>query len=778
MRKITSLNYDWFFKENAEECDKNIGYIEGFNIVNIPHSNKEMPYNYFDLNDYKIVSSYKKQFDIHFNKECKYILRFYGVAQRSEYYINGIFIKENKCGYNKIDLDITKYLKDGKNEVYVLVDSSEGYFPPFGNVVDYLGYGGLYREVELIETSSIYLSNPFLYLERLVTNNLILHFKVEINEKDDYLVNLIIRDEDELLNKKFIYKSNTDIIFDGMQPILWDVNNPKLYSVIIQLINDNKVIDKIDFKYGFKYVEAKKDGFYLNGEKLLLRGLNRHQSFPYVGYAMPKSMQINDARILKYDLGLNIVRCSHYMQSQHFLNECDRIGLLVYEEFPGWQFIGDDNWKDQAIENLDSMILLDRNHPSIAFFGVRINESRDDFDFNLKCYERAKHLDPSKIITGTRNAAKGNFIDDCYTYNDFMNNNNPKRLLKKSKVTNINNPYLITEYLGHMYPNKPYDNEERRIEISIKHKEIINKISKMKNIMGGLGWVFADYNTHKEFGSGDMICHHGVLDMFRNPKLSSYTYSSLRKDPFLECSSDFSYGEYDASIIKAPIIYTNCKKVEFYRNDVLLQTIDVKDDSIDSHVFPLTDFYGEALKEKEHLSNRMIKKVKNATKYVLINGFKIKPSILIKTGIRGIKTTINMYTKYVANWGNETYKYKILGTTAEGEIKEITRGPSSFRDLEVGISRDYMIVDDTYDVIQVNIKALSKLGSVLRYLSIPISIETTDGLEVIGPKCISTYGGYASFYIKSVNRSASHEEIRIHYLENKEIIKNVEIILN
>ena len=110
-----------------------------------------------------------------------------------------------------------------------------------------------------------------------------------------------------------------------------------MYEAIIRFRANDKVIDEVRQKFGIRSAEFKEDGFYLNGEKIKLLGLNRHQSYPYVGYAMPKSAQYEDADILKYDLGLNIVRTSHYPQSKHFLERCDEIGSLVFEEIPGWQ---------------------------------------------------------------------------------------------------------------------------------------------------------------------------------------------------------------------------------------------------------------------------------------------------------------------------------------------------------------------------------------------------------------------------------------------------------
>ena len=125
---------------------------------------------------------------------------------------------------------------------------------------------------------------------------------------------------------------------------------------------------------GFREARFTPDGFMLNGEHVKLRGLNRHQTFPYVGGAMPARVQRRDAWILRRELHCNIVRTSHYPQSPAFLDACDELGLLVLEEIPGWQHIGDRAWQDLAVRNVGAMIRRDWNHPSIVLWGVRINE--------------------------------------------------------------------------------------------------------------------------------------------------------------------------------------------------------------------------------------------------------------------------------------------------------------------------------------------------------------------------------------------------------------------
>ena len=115
--------------------------------------------------------------------------------------------------------------------------------------------------------------------------------------------------------------------------------------------------DSFTTTIGFRDSEFRSDGYYLNGKKVRIIGLNRHQSYPYVGYAMPSSMQRYDADILKKELGVNAVRTSHYPQSRHFIDRCDEIGLLVFTEIPGWQHIGDESWKEQVVKNVEEVVI-------------------------------------------------------------------------------------------------------------------------------------------------------------------------------------------------------------------------------------------------------------------------------------------------------------------------------------------------------------------------------------------------------------------------------------
>ena len=120
------------------------------------------------------------------------------------------------------------------------------------------------------------------------------------------------------------------------------------------------------------------------------------------------------------------MRTSHYPQSHYFIDECDRRGLLVFTEIPGWQHIGDEKWIDRAVENVREMVCQYRNHPSIVLWGVRINESQDNDAFYTRTNALAHELDPSRPTSGVRYLEKSSLLEDVYAFNDFSHKgNNP-----------------------------------------------------------------------------------------------------------------------------------------------------------------------------------------------------------------------------------------------------------------------------------------------------------------------------------------------------------------
>ncbi|MCE1206572.1 MAG: glycoside hydrolase family 2 protein, partial [Spirochaetia bacterium] len=364
--------------------------------VDIPHSIQELPLNHFDEKIYQKTATYFREFAGPALEDGeKALLEFDGVSVACKVWLNGAEAGVHTGPYTPFSCDITRLVRQGKpNHLFVEVSAEENpEVPPFGGVVDYLVYGGIYRAVNLrIRPSdriiSVFADSKVEFLgasaadTRFSAPSALARLNIEaqlerggagrpltlfamLKKNGNFIAQAVSQIEDP-------GQTSISLAFPEISPvILWDIGHPELYDLEVSLIRDGESIDTSWHRIGFRKAEFTPEGFFLNGKRLFLRGLNRHQSWPYAGYAMGPGPQREDARILKEEFGATIVRTSHYPQSPHFLDECDRLGLLVFAELPGWQHVGQADWKEHALADLETMIIRDRNHPSIILWGVR-----------------------------------------------------------------------------------------------------------------------------------------------------------------------------------------------------------------------------------------------------------------------------------------------------------------------------------------------------------------------------------------------------------------------
>ncbi len=577
-RRVIPLNHKWLFSEKfTPEAIQTKFDDKNFARVNIPHTNKMLPVSGFDEKEYLFVSVYRKHFRL--PKELRnqrVFIDFGGVMTAAKVYLNGQSVGENRGGYNDFSFELTGKINwSGDNVLAVEVDSTERKdIPPFGNLVDYLTFGGIYRDVNLRVVNETHIENVFAKPLNVLAENKSASVKVYLEGAKNSQLKLTaeLRDGAKIVasNSQNLSASNQsfhEINLSNLQNIeLWNTDKPKLYEVRVTLSQNDKTIDHYDTRIGFREAKFTPEGFFLNGKPLKLRGLNRHQTYPFVGQAMPWRIQKRDAWILRKELKLNIVRTSHYPQSTHFLDGCDEYGLLVLEEIPGWQHIGGDDWKNLAVRDVEKMVRRDWNHPSIILWGVRINESGDSRDFYARTNKTARDLDDSRPTGGIRNRYNSERLEDVFTMNDFGFPLRP-----------ANHPfYLITEFNGHMYPTKRGDNIERLREHTHRHARVHDQIASDKGYAGGLGWCAFDYNTHDYFGSGDRICYHGVSDIFRIPKPAAGFYKSQcdpKEEIVLEPAFDWARGDENETFTKA-LVCSNCEKLKFYIGDRLISEVE------------------------------------------------------------------------------------------------------------------------------------------------------------------------------------------------------------
>lgn len=780
------LNDDWLFTEQFEDSLVAPEYPENtLQPVRLPHTCKETPFHYFDESLYQMVSGYRRHLLIPKNWQGKRILlTFEGAAHDSTVFCNGKKVGEHHCGYTAFTVDLTDNVLYGQdNLLCVRLDSRENLnVPPFGYVIDYMTYGGIYRDVRLEVKEKVSLSDIFVHTaidfrSSPVTAQITSEITLTESDKDvtirQYYMPKSTAAAQESWRLLCEHTVSTDVSCDKefsltatiTAPLLWDTEEANLYILKTQLYQDNTLLDETETTFGIREAVFKKDGFYLNGRKLRIRGLNRHQSFPYVGYAMPKSMQRLDADLQKKELGLNAVRTSHYPQSHYFLERCDELGLLVFTEFPGWQHIGDDSWKAQAVANAEDMIRQYRNHPSIILWGIRINESPDDDAFYEKTNAVAHKLDPSRPTGGVRAMKKSHLLEDVYTYNDFLHDGEMPGCDPKKKVTSdMEKPYLISEYNGHMYPTKAFDNEERRSEHAIRHANVLDAVAGQPDIAGSFGWCMFDYNTHKDFGSGDRICYHGVMDMFRNPKLAANIYACEQEQtPVLEITSSMDIGEHPGCNRGNIYILSNADSVKMYKNDHFIKEY-LPGMSPYKHLkhgpILIDDFIGDSFAQNERFRPKHAKEITDAMNLVARGSLNHIPKRLYLTALKllliyhiDFAEVTRLYTKYIGDWGGTATIYRFDAIKDGKVVKSVTKEP--VREIRLEAEADHTILTEqhSYDVALVRIRAVDDHGNVLPFYQEPVRLITEGDISIIGPDTIALQGGMGGTYVKSTGRS-------------------------
>ncbi len=753
--------------------------------VCLPHTVAEVPYHYFDRTAFERDACYQRMLEVPmgWRGHCVF-LNFDAVGHYAEVYVNGRIAARHRCGYTAFSVEITEFLRFGaQNLITVRCDTRENLNqPPFGNVIDYMTFGGIYRDVSIDVKQPVYMKDVFyqpMLTESPHTNGMRLDVLQNLKMQGKLLTTIELSDEAKVAaqeHRLFVCQfldnrqiSNQPLTVSGKTTTLaggvhiWDVSNPRVYEIRTEIRLDGEIVDEHVDSIGFREILIRNKGVFLNGRRIKLRGLNRHQSYPYVGYAMPESIQRYDARILKKELGLNAVRTSHYPQSQYFIDECDRLGLLVFTEIPGWQHVGGKEWQEICVENTVEMVRQYRNHPSVFLWGVRINESEDFDNLYTRTNEVAHALDPSRATGGVRAQKKMHLLEDVYTYNDFSHDGTNAGCEPKAAITsNPLKPYLISEYNGHMFPTKAFDCEEKRTEHAIRHAAVMNEIARQDDVLGGFGWCFCDYNTHGDFGSGDRICYHGVMDMFRNPKLAAAIYAAqANRSHVLEVTSTMDIGERPAGIRGMAYIISNADSVRMYRNNVMIREYREKDSTFKNlrhGPILIDDYIGEAIEKGEKMPKREARLLTLYLNRMALYGERLPADAkkaLAELTLRYHMTMEEIggfYAKYVANWGNSSCAYRFDAVKDGQVVKRVLKQSMTEISMAVTVSSRELVEGRSYDVAAFRVSAVDDNGNVLPFYDGVLRAEVSGELSLIGPALIPFRGGYAGLYVRTIGR--------------------------
>jgi beta-galactosidase len=589
-RFVFPLDQDWLFagKFAGQTDDK------AFAKVTVPHCVAKLSWQNWDPSAWANLWLYRRHFALPKESAGRRIfLKFDGVMTGAKPVCNGVALPEHMGGYLPFRYELTQWLKEKNNILDLVVDGRWQSVPPDGNSkgarsVDYLEPAGITRSVSLCVLPQVFISDVFAKPVKPLKANRRVEVTCTLNSPGPVAKPFEVRVE-LMDGPRVIARAQAPVAIgnDGDTTValtlsklgkieLWDVDSPRLYDVVTTLWQDGKALHDHRTRIGFREARFTTRGFFLNGRRLQLFGLDRHEIYPYVGGGMPPRVMRRDAEIIRRDFNCNAVRCSHYPQSEAFLDACDELGLMVWQEPPGWGYLGDQAWKDLVLRDVKEMICRDRNHPAIVIWGVRVNESHNDPTLYFKTKAAAKLLDGTRQTSGsmTDNSRKiwsKEWHEDVFAYDDYESaRDGSVGLAKPTKGV----PYMLAETVGqYSYGAKDFKNRYRRAgdlalqtNQAIYHAEAHDRAAQDPANSGTIAWCAFDYGSL--MNAYNAVKCPGVADVFRIPKLGAAFYLAEVNPKIRPVIQPDFYWDFSPKTPRGPgrhaAIFSNCERLEIF----------------------------------------------------------------------------------------------------------------------------------------------------------------------------------------------------------------------
>ncbi|GGD27609.1 glycoside hydrolase family 2 protein [Hyunsoonleella pacifica] len=624
-RNRTNINLNWLYLENNTQYLNEALKQNNWQEVNLPHS-----WNALDATDVapgyrRSASWYKKDLDISKVMDNQsYYLHFEGVNIESEVYVNGTKVGGHTGGYIGFSVDITNTIVSGKNEVLVRVDNS--YNPEVipSQKSDFFIFGGITRDVWLETLPSVYLSNLKITTPKVTKDRAEIIATATINGSEisnlKIKASLIDSNEQVVTSSQFeILEHQVEIEFNNIEnPKLWHTDSPNLYTLKLELIEDEVIKDEVSEPIGFRWFEFKDHGaFYLNGERLLLRGTHRHEEHAGVGAAMSNEQHRADMELIK-DMGANFVRLAHYPQDPEVYKACDELGLLVWDELPWCRGgVGNDTWKVNTKTMLEEIITQNFNHPSVILWSLgneiywlpdfENGDNRQEINtFLTELNDLAHKLDPSRK-TAIRKYYEGAHIVDVFSPSIWSGwySGSYKSYQKAIDQYKAEYPHFLhAEYGGSSHLGRHTENPitgEGKIqsdgwEEAIVQTDVANiaqigdwsenyivdlfdwhlRISENDStFVGNVQWAFKDFGTPlRPENAIPYMNQKGLVDRTGKPKDAFYVFKSYwSEEPFTYIESHtWTERQGPKGKPRAISVYSNCSSVELFLNGKSLGT--------------------------------------------------------------------------------------------------------------------------------------------------------------------------------------------------------------
>ena len=330
------------------------------------------------------------------------LLRFDGAMNAAEVWLDGERVGGHRGGYLPFVLDISERVEAGRDHLLaVRLDNRDDPItgPKPLAQLDFNTYHGLYRPVSLIRKNRLQITDALL-ADRPASGGVFVTYPHVSRESATVRVQTHVQNAHDGSRRcrvrATLRTARGDVVasatstpltlpaggdtavvqeLEATAPLLWSPAAPNLHTLSCEVITDAGIVDAETVRIGIRRIAVSRDGFSLNGEATFLRGANRHQEYPYIGYALSDAAQFRDAWKIKA-AGFDYVRLSHYAHAPAFMDACDELGLVVMDCIPGWQYFNPDPaFVELAYRNCRDLIRRDRNHPCVVLWEVSLNES-------------------------------------------------------------------------------------------------------------------------------------------------------------------------------------------------------------------------------------------------------------------------------------------------------------------------------------------------------------------------------------------------------------------
>ena len=520
-----------------------------------------------------------------------------------------VLIDDTECGrhtggFLPFEIDLTTALRDGRpHQLTLRLDNRDNPDVPPGKPyadLDFCWYGGLYRHAELRCYPVLHITDAVgasavagggVFVRTLSASEVSAKVSVKTHVRNTgasdkvFLCEIELRHDNNTVARKtsavltLAPGASTHVEMEVLidQPSLWQIDSPSLYHVHVTLHSpDGAALDTRIERFGVRRIAfSRSGGFTLNGRRLRLRGTNRHQEYPRVGYAVPAAAQRRDARRIK-EAGFDYVRLSHYPQSPDFLDACDELGIVVMNCIPGWQFIGGDTFRAACAQNARELIRRDRNHPCVVLWELSLNETDMDEAFMARLYTAGHEEYP------------GDQMFTCGWMDHFDVYIHSRQHGEIHRWQNRDKALVIAEYgdwefyaSNHGFDQKTgagiYTNNSHGRQLratgerglrqqSFNHTIALNDTLSSPAVLDGQ-WSVFDYA--RGYDANRAAC--GVMDIFRLPKFSYYFYRSQRDaavigDGWNHGPLVFIASHWTPASDLRVIVFSNCEEVELVLN--------------------------------------------------------------------------------------------------------------------------------------------------------------------------------------------------------------------